>query len=373
MFTKTVNKYTVTWIVDGNTETEEYEYGATPTHPDPEKAETSRFTYAFVGWTPEITAVTGDAVYTADFLETGKNGLCVEGEDTYWIENGVNVPFPGLIRIVLDSGEVNYYYFGEDSKAVKNGTFKVEKNNDLPLPCFNYKFDENGVIEHDPDTSKNGISVPSDNPNGLYYMIDGVKVGMGLLKIDGSYYYAKTSSGEIVRNRTYYVSVTNGLPIEPGMYSFDAEGRMILNGFFDENGSTYYYENGVMAKGFTKIGEDYYFFNAGNGRMYKNIKLWVPDNDYGVEPGYYDFDADGKMVQPDVKNGFVEENGSTYYYINGEMAKGLMKIGEDFYFFNKSSGKMYKGMKLWVADYPEYGIVGGMYQFDEEGRMVLPG
>ena len=69
-FTETVNKYTVTWIIDGTEETEEYEYGAMPTHADPTKEATAQYTYTFSGWTPELAAVTGDATYTAQFTET---------------------------------------------------------------------------------------------------------------------------------------------------------------------------------------------------------------------------------------------------------------------------------------------------------------
>ena len=53
----------------------------------------------------------------------------------------------------------------------------------------------------------------------------------------------------------------------------------------------------MLALGFTKIGEDYYFFNAGSGKMYVGTTLWVGSNDYGVKSGMYRFDADGKMVQ----------------------------------------------------------------------------
>ena len=42
-----------------------------------------------------------------------------------------------------------------------------------------------------------------------------------------------------------------------------------------------------MALGFTKIGEDYYFFNAGSGKLYKDTTLWVGSNSYGVEPGMH--------------------------------------------------------------------------------------
>ncbi len=69
-FDKTLNKYTVTWIIDGVSETETYEYGTIPSHADPEKAADVQYTYTFTGWTPEIEEVTGDATYTAQFDKT---------------------------------------------------------------------------------------------------------------------------------------------------------------------------------------------------------------------------------------------------------------------------------------------------------------
>ena len=336
---------------------------------NPVKEETTRFTYVFAGWTPAIETVAGDATYRASYDATGKNGLCIEGEDTYWIEDGVNVPFPGLVRLVLDDGTINYYYFGEDGKAVKATAeekhFKVEKNNGLPLPPLQYTFDENGVIVHDPDTSKNGIC---EGDGSVFYYIDGVKVGMGLIKIDGSYYYARTSSGEIVRGRNYWVSQTNGYPVPKAMYAFDDNGVLQLNGFVEEGGNTYYYADGIPAKGFTKIGEDYYFFNAANGRMYKDRTLWVGTNSYGFVPGYYEFGADGRMVT----EGFITGgDGYTYYLSSGERVKGFTKIGEDYYFFNAGNGRLYKDADLWVGA-NDYGVAAGMYHFDTDGRMVIP-
>ena len=288
----------ITWVVNGTQTTQVYEKGKTPTFPGtPEKPETARYRYVFAGWDQEIVPVTSDATYTAQFTQVGKNGLCVEGADTYWIANGENVAFPGLIRINVGSEaqpHYHYYYFGEDGKAVKNGNYKVDKNNDLPLPAYQYCFDADGVIIHDDDTSKNGIC-PGDGSK--YYYVDGVKVGEGLICVDGTFYYARTSNGEIVRDRDYWIAKTNGYPIEARTYHFDADGKMVIDGFVDINGGTYYFVKGECAKGLTKIGEDYYFFNATSGMMYKDANMWVPANDYGVEPGMHYFDAEGKMAQ----------------------------------------------------------------------------
>ena len=431
----------ITWVVNGTQTTQVYEKGKTPTFPGtPEKPETARYRYVFAGWDQEIVPVTSDATYTAQFTQVGKNGLCVEGADTYWIANGENVAFPGLIRINVGSEaqpHYHYYYFGEDGKAVKNGNYKVDKNNDLPLPAYQYCFDADGVIIHDDDTSKNGIC-PGDGSK--YYYVDGVKVGEGLICVDGAFYYARTSTGEIVRNCDYWISKTNGYKIEARTYHFDPDGKMVIDGFVDINGGTYYFVKGECAKGLTKIGEDYYFFNAGSGMMYKDATMWVPANSYGVEPGMHYFDADGKMFIPDTVNGkraivaengklyftidgvkmtnglyeldgayyfawydgalvtngsayvettelsgngwygfgadgklimtgFVTGNGKTYYYADGVRAKGLTKIGEDYYFFNAGSGMMYKDATMWVPA-NSYGVEPGMHYFGADGKMA---
>jgi glucan-binding YG repeat protein len=433
----------ITWVVNGTQTTQVYEKGKTPTFPGtPEKPETARYRYVFAGWDQEIVPVTSDATYTAQFTQVGKNGLCVEGADTYWIANGENVAFPGLIRINVGSEaqpHYHYYYFGEDGKAVKNGNYKVDKNNDLPLPAYQYCFDADGVIIHDDDTSKNGIC-PGDGSK--YYYVDGVKVGEGLICVDGAFYYARTSNGEIVRNCDYWISKTNGYKIEARTYHFDPDGKMVIDGFVDINGGTYYFVKGECAKGLTKIGEDYYFFNAASGLMYKDANMWVPANDYGVEPGMHYFDAEGKMFVPNVETGvkkivaengklyftidgvkmanglyeldgayyfawydgtlvtngsayvettelsgngwygfgadgklimtgFVTGNGKTYYYADGVRAKGLTKIGEDYYFFNAGSGMMYKDANMWVPA-NDYGVEPGMHYFDADGKMFVP-
>ncbi|MBQ3330215.1 MAG: starch-binding protein [Ruminococcus sp.] len=70
LYAANVTTYTITWNIDGVTTTEDYEYGATPTHADPTKEADAQYTYTFTGWSPAITSVTGNATYTALFDST---------------------------------------------------------------------------------------------------------------------------------------------------------------------------------------------------------------------------------------------------------------------------------------------------------------
>ena len=321
--------------------------------------------------TPENAAKEARCVFdNMGVFQKNVTGVYDVGNDTYWLNSGIIEEYAGLKRVdVGTDGQTHYhyYYFGEGGTAVKNGNYKVEKkSNDLPLPCYQYHFDANGIIEHDADTSKNSIAKETGSDKEFYF-IDGVKVGEGLLCIGGKYYYARTSTGEIVKDRSYWISKTNDLPVAAGMYHFDADGVMQIAGFVEVNGDTYYYANCELVKGFTKIGKDYYFFNAGSGKMYKNADMWVGKNTYGVEPGMHYFGTDGVMQI----NGFVTVGDDTYYYANCELVTGFTKISDDYYLFNGNSGKLYKDATMWVPA-NSYGIEPGMYYFGAEGKMVVP-
>lgn len=74
----------------------------------------------------------------------------------------------------------------------------------------------------EPEPIKNGIV----KENGkLFYYENGKKVGAGLIRLDGNYYYVKPS-GDVVRNTTYYVEDGKNM-IPPGYYVFNAQGAVV--------------------------------------------------------------------------------------------------------------------------------------------------
>ena len=304
-------------------------------------------------------------------FEAQTTGVYTVGSETYWLNAGIVEKYPGLKQVKAD-GQTIYYYFGEDGLAVKGGDFKVEKNNGLPLPCINYHFLKDGVIEHDPDTTKNGMC---DGDGSRFYYIDGIKVGLGLFEWNGGYYYARTSTGEIIRNRTYWVTKTNGLPIPEGSYQFDAQGRLQLDGWVTSGGRTYYYAGGSKATGLTRVGDDWYLFNRANGNLYKDGTFWVNENEggCGLAGGLYRFDAEGKMV---IEASFVTVSvdgvaRTRYRYADGTYAKGLTKVGDDWYLFNRANGNLYKDGTFWVNENEGgCGLAGGLYRFDAEGKLA---
>lgn len=102
-------RYTVRFLHEDGTELQssEWDYGTMPVYTGitPEKASTDEYEYAFAGWSPEITAVTGEATYTARFTATRRTYTVTfvsEGET--------------LQTDVLEYGEMPYYRGDEPQK-----------------------------------------------------------------------------------------------------------------------------------------------------------------------------------------------------------------------------------------------------------------
>lgn len=321
-------------------------------------------------------------------FQSDVTGVYSVGADTYWLNSGIIEEEAGLKRVVKENGEVNYYYFAVQknleerdgltlSAAVKSTVLNgkdcwLHKTNGLALPEWGYYFDENGVILHDEDTSKNGILKDGED---LFYYVDGIKAPAGMIKIGDDYYYAN-SKGQLIVNQTYYCSRMNGL-MEEGTYAFDAEGKLIQgatdkNGIVKDDGVLHYYVNGTLTyAGLIKIGDDYYYVNS-KCEVVRDCDYYISWTHDLLPQGRYHFDTDGKLtgsVAP-LKNGIYEEDGSLYFYRNGERAyAGLIQIDGDYYYV-RSTCEVVHDRSYYV--YWTHGLMPeGYYNFDSAGRMIL--
>ena len=123
-FTEIPATYTVIWKNEDGTELEKDEnvaYGATPTYDgaEPTKAATEQFTYTFAGWTPEVSAVTGDVTYTATFTEVPVTFTIIwKNEDGTELEKDENVAYgtmptyDGEVPTKAASGTTVYTFAG---------------------------------------------------------------------------------------------------------------------------------------------------------------------------------------------------------------------------------------------------------------------
>ena len=335
---------------------------------------------------PNGATETARCVFDAEgVFQSDVTGVYSIGEDTYWLNRGIIEEEAGLKRVVKEDGEVNYYYFAVQknleerdgltlSAAVKSTLLNgkdcwLHKTNGLALPEWGYYFDENGVILHDEDTSKNGILKDGED---LYYYVDGIKAPAGMIKIGDDYYYAN-SKGQLIVNQTYYCSRMNDL-MKEGTYAFDAEGKLIQgatdkNGIVkDDDGVLRYYVNGkVTYVGLIEIDGDFYYVRS-NGEVVTDCVYWITWTHGLKEAGYYTFDENGKLTGTP-KNGIVEEDGVLHYYVNGKLTyAGLIKIGDDYYYVN-SKCEVVRDCDYYISWTHDL-MPQGRYHFDADGKLT---
>jgi glucan-binding YG repeat protein len=175
-------------------------------------------------------------------------------------------------------------------------------------------------------------------------------------------------------DKTTYIGA-NDYGLDKGYYTFQVDGTMyipdLVNGkkaIISEGNKLYFTIDGVvMRNGLNELDGEYYYSKP-DGALVVDAMYWVNQkNDLIGEPnGYYNFDSEGKLI----KTGFVHgADGYTFYYIDCVRARGLVKIGDDYYYFNPN-GLMYTDKTTWVSANNPYGLKGANYYFDKEGKMV---
>ena len=281
----------------------------------------------------------------------------LNGNLCYYVDYVKN--YAGLVEV-----DGSFYYIASDLKAVKNCTYYVTKTNDLK-PAGYYTFDADGKM-----VIKNGLVEENGN---LYYYVDGAKTAAGLIEWDGNYYYI-ASNLKAVKDAKHYVFAdkANGLK-SAGWYWFNADGTMYLEGIREENGTKYYYKDGVKNyAGLIEISGDYYYVKS-DCSVVCNRSYYVTKSNGLMPSATYTFGADGKMV---IKNGIYREklgdgNEYLFYYVNNvrQVGTGLVQLDDGSYIYVRSGANLAVG-SYYVSKTNDL-LPKGTYTFGEDGKMVV--
>ena len=281
----------------------------------------------------------------------------LNGNLCYYVDYVKN--YAGLVEV-----DGSFYYIASDLKAVKNCTYYVTKTNDLK-PAGYYTFDADGKM-----VIKNGLV---EENGDLYYYVDGAKTAAGLIEWDGNYYYI-ASNLKAVKDAKHYVFAdkANGLK-SAGWYWFNADGTMYLEGIREENGTKYYYKDGVKNyAGLIEISGDYYYVKS-DCSVVCNRSYYVTKSNGLMPSATYTFGADGKMV---IKNGIYREklgdgNEYLFYYVNNvrQVGTGLVQLDDGSYIYVRSGANLAVG-SYYVSKTNDL-LPKGTYTFGEDGKMVV--
>ena len=281
----------------------------------------------------------------------------LNGNLCYYVDYVKN--YAGLVEV-----DGSFYYIASDLKSVKNCTYYVTKTNGLK-PTGYYTFDADGKM-----VIKNGLV---EENGDLYYYVDGAKTAAGLIKWEGNYYYI-ASNLKAVKNAKHYVFAdkANGLK-SAGWYWFNADGTMYLEGIREENGTKYYYKDGVKNyAGLIEISGDYYYVKS-DCSVVCNRSYYVTKSNGLMPSATYTFGADGKMV---IKNGIYREklgdgNEYLFYYVNNvrQVGTGLVQLDDGSYIYVRSGANLAVG-SYYVSKTNDL-LPKGTYTFGEDGKMVV--
>lgn len=284
-------------------------------------------------------------VYSFDESGKMRDGFQKINNILYYYTNGIRADNFGLILI-----NDNYYYIKDNGEVAIGETYITNTNGlmDNGLHCF----DSNGKM-------LDGFVKESEI---LHYYVAGIcQKNVGLININGFYYYIK-ENGEVATSNCY-VKNTNGY-FDEGIYSFDKNGRM-FDGISIVDNVLYYYINGNLAcgLGLIIIDNEYYYVRK-NGELAIG-KYFVSKTNGLMDKGEYEFKIDGKMF-----NGIEKAGEKLCYYINGKKALniGLIDINSEYYYVLKdgtlATGKHYVEITNSI-------MAKGEYIFDINGKMII--
>ena len=229
--------------------------------------------------------------HTVLYFECGEDGaatLLTGPYNDYFYMEGVKQK---AYQLVQDK-DGNYYFINDGHKIAKNVRINLGKSvegktypDGTPMQPGYYEFDAEGKM-----ILKNG---PID---GYFYM-NGIKqTGYKLVEFEGNYYFINGEALTVSRRGYLSEKFVAGTPLQAGYYEFDETGKILLkNGPVDG----YFYVNGIKQTGYklVEFEGNYYFINGDaltvNRRGYLSEKFVAGTS---LEAGYYEFDAEGKII-----------------------------------------------------------------------------
>jgi hypothetical protein len=217
-FNSTVNTYTITWKnYDGTIleVDENVSYGTTPTYDGdtPTKIANAQYSYAFSNWSPEVTSVTGNATYTAQFNSTvNAYTITWKNYDGTILEVDENVPYgttptyDGDTPTKIANAQYSYAFSNwspEVTSVTGNATYTAQFNSIVNTYTITWKNYDGTILEVDNNVPYG--SIPTYN-------------GLTPNHEDQAYFFSSWSPSvsEVVGNQTYAARfVTEG-----GVYTF---------------------------------------------------------------------------------------------------------------------------------------------------------
>ena len=209
----------------------------------------------------------------------------------------------------------------------------------------------------------------------------------GLIEKDGTYYYAQlgvlSSGWKLIDGEWYYfhentfnAATGNKKDYATGVrYDFADNGKLIHGEWVsDENGTRYYYgpsyyrASNTSTVSWAVIDGNTYGFDK-DGYRYEGISFVREANaKIGV---WYNFGDDGASQGIYTNEGLFDKDGETYYInADGTTATGLVKVGNDYYYFKSSTFAAVKSEHYWASVTNDL-LPAGYYDFDEDGKIIF--